>query len=287
MIHAKAARQIALDLAVLSITLVHPMSAATPDIFQDASGRPRLLRGICAYAGSTRLAEMAALMGFETVWIEMEHGPAGFEAVESMCVAVQAGGGAPTVRVPDQQRHHVLRALEAGARLVVVPMINRPDQAAEIVRHGKFPPLGARGYNTRSRGLGYGLGGTIPEGFARANATTHLFAQVETLESVGNLGAICDVAGLSGIFIGPGDLSVSAGCAGELANPKLIKIVTDCITLARGRGLHAGILVSPGPMLDAALQSGCDLAFIGGDVTQLAAAWPKLLESVPSSRLAN
>jgi 4-hydroxy-2-oxoheptanedioate aldolase len=256
------------------------MGDAIADIFHDTDGKPRVLRGVCAYAGSARLAEMAAGIGFETVWIEMEHGPAGFELVESMCVSVHAGGGTPTVRVPDLQRHHVLRALESGAGIVVVPMINTAEQAAEIVRHGKFPPLGARGYNTRSRGVGYGLGGTVTELFERANQATHLFAQIETLEAVANIKAICDVPGLSGIFIGPGDLSVAVGCPSELTNEKLIAIVVDCIKLARQRGLHAGILVGPGPMLDASLKAGCDLAFIGGDVTQLAAAWPKLLASV-------
>jgi len=34
-----------------------------PDPFQDS----RRVRGVCVYTGSTRLAEMAAMMGFETV----------------------------------------------------------------------------------------------------------------------------------------------------------------------------------------------------------------------------
>ena len=43
-------------------------------------------------------------------------------------------------------------ALEAGARLVVVPMVNSAAEAREIVDSGKFPPLGHRGFNSRSRG---------------------------------------------------------------------------------------------------------------------------------------
>jgi len=212
----------------------------------------------------------------------MEHGPAGFELVESLCVAIQAGGAVPTVRVPDLQRHHVLRALECGARIVVVPMINTAEQAAEIVKHGKYPPLGSRGFNTRSRGVDYGLKG-LQTAFAEANARTHLFVQIETMEAVGNLESICAVQGLSGIFIGPGDLSMSGGFAGDLTAAGLIDIVSKCIRTARERGLHAGILVGAGPMLDSALAGGCDLVFCGGDVTELAAVWPKLLESVPGS----
>jgi 4-hydroxy-2-oxoheptanedioate aldolase len=226
------------------------------------------------------LAELAARIGFETAWIEMEHGPAGFEAVEAQCVAVQAGGGAPTVRIPDGNRHHVLRALECGAQVVVVPMVNTIEQARQMVEYGKFPPLGCRGYSTRSRGTGYGLM-DVSSTFAAANAATHLFAQIETMQAVQNAEAICRVEGLSGIFIGPGDLSVSAGCSSDLKNQRLIEIVTQTIRIARSAGKHAGILVGPGPLLDAALDVGCDLVFPGGDITQLAPAWKTLLGEVP------
>jgi 2-keto-3-deoxy-L-rhamnonate aldolase RhmA len=250
-----------------------------PDIFCDGSGQPRILRGVAVYSGATRIAEMAGRVGFETVWIEMEHGPADYGQVESLCTAVEVGGGIPTVRIPDGQRHHVLRALEVGARIVVVPMINNAVQAAQIVEYGKFPPIGARGYNTRSRGVGYGLCG-ITDGFSRANARTHLFAQIETAEAITNLDQICAVEGLSGIFVGPGDLSVSYGCTGKLCEQRLIDSVCDCIRRARARGLHAGILVPPGAMLTAAIDAGCDLMFCGGDFSELAVVWPKLLESI-------
>jgi 2-keto-3-deoxy-L-rhamnonate aldolase RhmA len=259
------------------------MATNQAELFVDAAGKPRIVRGVCCYTGNTKLAEMAAMIGFETVWLEMEHGPAGFELIESLCQAVQAGGGVPTVRLSDGQRHHVLRALEAGAGIVVVPMVNTAEQAAQVVQHGKFPPLGARGYNTRSRGLHYGQQ-PMKEAFAAANERTHLFVQIETMQGVANLAAICDVKGLSGVFIGPGDLSVSLGCAGEMANPKLIETVRECVRQARERALHAGILVAPGPLLDAAIDAGADLLFVGGDITQLAGAWPKLLASVPAQR---
>ena len=251
------------------------------DIFRDSSGDPRILRGVAVYSGATRLAEMAARVGFETVWIEMEHGPADYGQVEALCMATECGGGIPTVRVPDGQRHHVLRAVEVGARIVVVPMINNAEQARQIVQYGKFPPMGARGYNVRSRGVEYGLEGAHAS-FARANERTCLFAQIETREAVDNIDEICAVQGLSGIFIGPGDLSVSFGCTGDLKGRELIDAVCTCISRARSCGLHAGILVPPGAMLDAAIENGCDLLFYGGDVADLANVWPKLLSSVQS-----
>ncbi|HWP40100.1 MAG TPA: aldolase/citrate lyase family protein [Tepidisphaeraceae bacterium] len=235
---------------------------------------------MCVYSGSPRLAELAARVGFETVWIEMEHGPADYSVVETLCVAIEAGGAIPAVRVPDGQRHHVLRALEVGARIVIVPMVNTPEQARQVVEFGKFPPLGCRGYNVRSRGVGYGLHPDRQQLFADADARTHLFAQIETRQAVENLPQICQTPGLSGIFIGPGDLSASLGMLGHLDGQAMIQVVRDCVRQARAAGKHAGILITPGRLLDAAIEAGADLLYYGGDVTELTVAWPRLLERV-------
>jgi 2-keto-3-deoxy-L-rhamnonate aldolase RhmA len=118
--------------------------------------------------------------------------------------------------------------------------------------------------------------------FAHANERTHLFAQIESKQAVENLDAICAVEGLCGIFIGPGDLSVSLNLAGNLDSEPMVRIVCDCVRRARSAGKHVGILVPPGKLLDAAVEAGCDLLYYGGDVTELSMAWPLLLNRVPS-----
>lgn len=255
------------------------MSNHRDSVFEDDQGRPRLVRGAVIYSGSRWLAELAGRVGFETVWIDMEHGPAGFETAETLCLAAETGGAVPTVRVCDGQRSHVLRALEIGARILIVPMIHTAADARLVVEYGKFPPLGRRGYNTRSRAVRFGLNGA-PAAFAEANARTHLFVQIETRQAVENLDEILAVEGLSGVFLGPGDLSASLGRTGDLNCPEIVEIVTDCIRRTRKAGKHAGILVAPGTLLTAALEAGCDLAFFAGDVMNLATIWPQVLASV-------
>lgn len=242
------------------------------------NGRPRMLRGVAITSGSTRLAELAARIGFDAVWIEMEHAGTDFSQVEQLCMAIEAGGGIPVVRIPDGDRHHVLRALEVGGQMVVVPMINTAEQAAAVVRYGKFPPLGSRGFNLRSRGLLYGLNGH-EKSFLKANSETHLFAQIETREAIDNLDAICAVDGLSGVLIGPGDLSSSYGRPGDFQNRDMILIVTQAIERAKALGKRVGIFLGPGPMLEAAMAAGCDIAFLTTDISSLVTSWTQLLHS--------
>lgn len=249
------------------------------DLFIDGEGNHRLLRGVTIYSGSPLLAGLAARVGFEVVWIEMEHGPAGFERVESLCLAALANGALPLVRLPDGERHHVLRALESGARILLVPMVDNASYARRIVAHGKFPPLGKRGFNLRTWGTEFGLAGAEAT-LAQADARTHLFAQIETPQAVADVDEICAVEGLTGIFIGPGDLSLNMGLTGQVNHPQVIEIAVDCVRRAQRAGKRSGTLVSPGPLLSAVIEAGCDLVICGGDVVDLAASWPRLLASI-------
>ena len=111
-----------------------------------------------------------------------------------------------------------------------------------------------------------------------ANADTQLFVQIETRQAVENLDAIVQVEGLSGILIGPCDLSMSYGMMGRLDNPELIATVVDSIRIARNAGIRSAILVGPGPMLDAVLEAGCELIICGGDIANLTDVWTGLLD---------
>ena len=149
------------------------------DLFADEQGRPRILKGIALYSNSMRIAELCGLMGFDLVWLELEHGQIGYQELEQLCMAIENAGAISVVRVQDTQRTHILRPLEAGARVIIVPMVNTADQAREIVRHGKFPPLGERGVNSRMRSHAYGLGGF--DRVLEANARTWFFPHIITL----------------------------------------------------------------------------------------------------------
>lgn len=240
------------------------------ELFIDNQGQPRVLYGAAINSGSPRAAELVGRVGFDVVWIEMEHASADLRTAEVMCVAAQAGGAVPLIRTVGIHREHILHAVEVGGRIVVVPLVNDVETARDVVRHGKFRPLGERGYNTRSRAANFGL---EPLPVARMNEETYLFPQVETRKAVANVDAILAVEGIAGIFIGPGDLSIELDRPGDFQNPELSEIVTTCIRTARAAGKHAGLLVAPGPLLDAALAAGADLCIVGSDIGAMIQVW--------------
>jgi 2-keto-3-deoxy-L-rhamnonate aldolase RhmA len=262
------------------------MTAETvrPNPFEDATGKPSRVWGVALYSGSPRMAELACRIGFDTVWIEMEHGPTDFASAEALCYATLAHGGIPLIRLPDASRNFVLKAVEVGARILIVPMVNDAATAAQVVQHAKFTPVGSRGMNTSTPGTGFGLGG-IRTVLEEVNDQVHLFAQIETREAVDNLDAICQVDGLTGVFVGPTDLSVDLGIPGEFENPQLLETIVDVISRARSAGKRPGILAPPGKLFDAAIEAGAQLIVVSSDVAALKIAWANLLKKcseVPS-----
>lgn len=252
------------------------------DPFLDASGHSRRLRGMAILSNSPWVAELAPKVGFELVWFDLEHGSLGFSELGQLCQAAENAGGIPLARTADAQRTSILRALEVGARFILVPMIEDEAQARAIVEIAKYPPLGSRGFSSRSRGAGYGLQ-PMAETLRHANERTKIFALIETKRGVENVDKICAVEGLDGIFLGPGDLSFELGEPGSFSSPRLIAMVVSCIRSAHAAGKKAGMFSAPSPVLTAALDEGCDIVVPGADIGYLAAGWQKLLETLPAS----
>ena len=121
---------------------------------------------------------------------------------------------------------------------------------------GNSHPSASAVTTARTRGVGFGIAGMTESLLAGINDSIHLFVQIETPEAVQNLAAICDVPGLSGIFVGPGDLSMNYGWVGQLNHPELIEIVTNVIRTARQAGKLVGIMVAPGALLTGRDRSG-------------------------------
>ena len=93
-------------------------------------GQPVL--GVVSRLGSPIAVELIGLSGFDFVWIDMEHATTGLDTLEDLCRAAQAVDLPVLVRVPDRTPSNISRALDAGASIVNVPLVETVEQAAEI-----------------------------------------------------------------------------------------------------------------------------------------------------------
>ncbi len=217
---------------------------------------------------SPEIAELLAEVGFDWLFIDAEHGP--FESERALRL-VQAIGGrcAAVVRVPAAEEVWIKKALDIGATGVIVPQVNSAEQAARVVRHCKYPPLGTRGVGI-ARAHRYGLG--FSDYLAGANETVALIVQAEHFEAVREIEAIVRVPGIDAVLIGPYDLSASLGKPGQITDPEVRGAIGAIRQACLTAGVRLGIVGLSAAALRPYLDEGFTLITVGVDTVFLGQA---------------
>lgn len=200
-----------------------------------------LILGSWISSGSSSAAEMLASVGFDFLTIDIEHSPVNVPLAQTLFQAIAAGNAdcAPLVRLSGVDYAETKRYLDAGAAGVIAPLVNTREQAEQVVRAVKYPPVGDRGLGyVRSNMFGLRIEGSTEE----ANKSSFVCVQIEHIEGVNNIESILSVEGLDAVFIGPYDLSASLGCPGDFMNPAVIEamelILQACVAHKTIAGIH-------------------------------------------------
>lgn len=228
--------------------------------------------GVVVRTYSPAVVEMIGLAGFDYVWIDLEHGSAGFDVAETLVRAADCVGIDSMIRIPDKAPASVLRALETGASMVCVPHVETPREAEAIVAAARYFPLGTRGYTTASRGLRYGFGAAGQALLDQANERVMVVVQVESPEGLRNVEAIAAVPGVDVVFAGIGDLSQHLGKPGNYSDPEVVAAGRRIADAARRHGKIGGAAAADPEALQRWMALGARLFFCSVDIVLLAQA---------------
>jgi 4-hydroxy-2-oxoheptanedioate aldolase len=194
--------------------------------------------------GSAEVAEAAVLSGWDVVVIDCEHGAAGLEDGLGLLRAVEAAGGEAILRTPNAEEATLKRALDRGARSLMVPMVNSPAIAAQVAGFCRYPPLGRRGYAASIvRASGWGA---RPDYGAHAADELLLLAQIEHADAVRDFDAIMATQGVDMGFVGPFDLSGSLGVMAQLDAPEMKAALGAVERKAAASGALIGTIATEG-----------------------------------------
>lgn len=189
----------------------------TAQTFRERLTQRALLFGTFVKTPTSHTVEVLAGTGFDFVIIDQEHGPFDRVATDSALLAARAGKLPALVRVPSSAPHGILAALDDGATGVLVPHVSNGDLARSVAASTHYRG-GKRGFSNTVRAGGYGEVGIWPHVDA-SDAATVALAAVETPDAIERVDEIAAVAGLDGLFIGRGDLTVSLGAPSPQSPP--------------------------------------------------------------------
>ncbi len=169
-----------------------------------AAGRPAL--GAWLVVPSAFSAEIIAHAGFDWVCVDMQHGVIDYAQMVTMLQAVASTEVTPLVRVPWNEPGIIGKTLDAGARGVIIPMVNSRAEAERAVQACRYAPLGTRSYGPVRANYYAGF-----DYFENANEDVICIVMVETREAVAQVDGILSVPGIDAVYVGPADLSVTLG----------------------------------------------------------------------------
>jgi 4-hydroxy-2-oxoheptanedioate aldolase len=219
------------------------------------------------------IASIAHTAGFESVYIDMEHSSFPLEAAGQICMACNALGVTPLVRVPGPDPFFIAKVMDAGAMGIIIPGVQSAEEARDAVRAIKHAPLGIRSFSGAAPQLNYR---SLPtdETIRELDQASMVVAMIESrigLDAVENIAA---VEGVDMLLVGASDLSTELGVAGQVDHPEVHKAFLRVIEACRAHGKAMGIGGMGGrpDLVRQYLELGAGFVSTGNDITFLSGA---------------
>src|SRR5688500_18912834 len=103
--------------------------------------------GVALHLTDPSVFEMTGLLGFDVIWMDMEHHFYSLEVAAGLMRAARVGNADVVARPAKGEFMRMGRMLEAGATGIMYPRCDSPEEAREVVKWAKYAPIGKRGFD--------------------------------------------------------------------------------------------------------------------------------------------
>ena len=227
-------------------------------------GEPALVTSLQAIDPS--YFELASLMGFDGIWLDLEHHACSLETAAGLMRAARVGVADMMLRPAKGEFMRLGRMLECGAQGIMYPRCSTADEARELVAAAKFAPLGRRGLDSGNADAPY-CSLPLDRYVREANEQTFLVVQLEDRDAIANAREIAEVEGVDVLFFGPGDFSVLSGIPGQMSDHPLVdEAIAAIAAAASAAGKQWGMPVGSPDRAKELLDMGSRFLAYGADL---------------------
>jgi len=212
--------------------------------------------------------ELTSLMGFDGIWMDMEHHTYSLETGAGLMRAARVGSADIIARPAKGEFMRMQRMLEAGAHGIMYPRCDDAAEATEVVGWAKFAPQGRRGCDAANPDSPY-LTMPVDEYVAEANRQTFIIMQIESPEALERVDEIAAVDGVDFLMLGPGDYSILSGFPGRMDDPRIREAKLKIAEAARRNGKDWGCPVGTVEQAQELMEMGARIIFYQADIVMI------------------
>ena len=168
------------------------------------------------------IVEMLASTDFDWLCVDLEHSPVSRLELQTAIAIIQGKGKKAFVRVPQNSHLEIKFPLDAGVDGIIIPMVNSASEARLAVSNCLYPPAGNRGVGL-ARAAGFGF--EFENHMAKNLNELEIIVQIEHIKAVEEIEEILSINKVTGVFLGPYDLSGSMGIPGQFDDPRMVAAI--------------------------------------------------------------
>ncbi len=233
---------------------------------------------------SPGMSAILANAGCRFVLYDMEHTGLGFETLKWLFSSCRGLPIEPMVRVPRGEYTWLARALDLGARGVMIPMVESEAQARSIVEACRYPPVGRRGAAFGFAQCDY-LGGDVGQKVRASHERTMVIAQIETERGLDQVEKIAAVDGIDVLWVGHFDLSNFMGIPAQFDDPGFDAAMRKVAEVSRRHGKAAGFMATDAAWVARAKEMGYTMIAGGTDTGLLQQGFSDLAGRIEGGRV--
>lgn len=232
---------------------------------------------------NVEIAAQCAALGFDFIWLEMEHAPLNLETVRNVVLATRGLPAVPFARPPVNELWMAKRVLDAGVLGVIFPFTRTPELARQAAAACRYPPRGLRGSGAWLAEFRW----PAAQGYYDfADDNVLVVAIVEDAPGLAQVEEIAATPGIDVLFIGTSDLSFSLGLRGEQEHPKLETAVARIAAAGKKHGKFLGRPALTPEQVKRYQKQGFRFFMCGAEVDFMAAGAAQLLKPLGKARQA-
>jgi 2-keto-3-deoxy-L-rhamnonate aldolase RhmA len=228
---------------------------------------------------SVETVEIVKLAGFDFFVLDAEHALLSLSDLNHMILVARAIGIAPIVRVADHGYGDVQRILDAGAAGLFFPHVSDRAECEKVIRQASHPPYGTRGAGGGMRAGNWGMAGRGSASYVKDGVEKVMrIPMIEEKIAVDNADEILSVQGVDGVFIGPGDLSMTMGKKGT--DPEVRDAIESVLKKAKAAQVPVGTVSSDAAGARRLIEKGYDFILVSNDTGMLAKSAMSLIDDI-------